>query len=296
MALLGGLGATRRVVALRTLGDSAEQQIGPQLTIASLPSFSERGRRLAFDLDQAGLNFTVTEYLMIRAGTGIGGLALALLLGSLMEFGQAVGVIFSVLGFLVGYWLPSTYVTQRKGRRLRLVEDQLLDSLVSMSKSLRAGVGLTQALDYASRETPEPLGPELQRVVRELHLGADIEVVLDEMNYRIGSPDLEIASTAISIQRRVGGNLSEILNNVASTLRERRAIRQELHATTAKQRIQGNLSALIPIFVALFFYAANPETAKLLIETTTGRIALVAGIFFEIAGLWLIRRLAVIEV
>jgi tight adherence protein B len=133
-------------------------------------------------------------------------------------------------------------------------------------------------------------------MVRELQLGAELEVILEEMNARVGSADLEIVSTAIVIQRRVGGNLSEVLTNVANTIRERKAIRSELRAMTSKQRLQGNLSAIIPVFVAAFFLALNPDTAKLLFQTTVGNIALTIGVFFELLGLWMVRRFSVIEV
>jgi len=171
-----------------------------------------------------------------------------------------------------------------------------LEGLVSIAKSLRAGMGLTQALDYASRDTPDPLGGELRRAVREIQLGADVEVIFEEMNGRVGSSDLRIATTAIVIQRRVGGNLSEVLSNVSNTIRERRTIQRELNAITAKARLQGNISALIPVFVAAFFFAVNTETANLMFTTTAGNIALAGGIFFELLGLWLVRKLSVIDV
>jgi tight adherence protein B len=98
------------------------------------------------------------------------------------------------------------------------------------------------------------------------------------------------------IQRRVGGNLSEILSNVANTIRERRELRQEVLALTARQRLTANFGALLPIFVAFLLFLLNPDTTKLLVTETAGRIALIAGIGFELLGLWLIRRLAVIEV
>jgi tight adherence protein B len=165
-----------------------------------------------------------------------------------------------------------------------------------MAKSLKAGVGLTQAMEYAGRDIGEPLGPEILRVVRDLQLGADPEVAFEELTRRIGSRDLEIASTAIIIQRRVGGNLSEILTNVANTIRERSSIRNELHSLTAKQRLQGNLSAALPPIVALIFFALNPDVADVLVTTTAGRISLGVGIFFELLGLWLVRRFGQIDV
>jgi tight adherence protein B len=298
LALESSLTSTRQVVQSRILstGSAEPQHHGVQLNVPRLVSLSERGRRTALDLERAGLAFTVTEYLIIRSAVAVGFAILGVLLGSELGFGLAGVAACAVIGYLLGYMLPNSYLTQRKERRLRRIEDQLLELLVSMSKSLRAGVGLTQALEYAGREAAAPLGPEILRVVRNLQLGADVENVFDDLNQRIGSNDLEIATAAIIIQRRVGGNLSEILSNVANTIRERRAIRSELHALTSKQRLQGNASALIPVLVAVFFFLVNPDTAKLLFTTTTGNIALAIGIFFELLGLWMVRRFAVIEV
>jgi tight adherence protein B len=294
--LQGILGSTRAAVQLRTTGGTTTQDHGRSLHVPRLPALSERSRRIAMELERAGLAFTVTEYVAVRVSVGV---VLALLLslflsGQTADSGLAIGG--AVVAFFVGYFLPTIYVGARKTARLRRVEDQLLDTLISMAKSMRAGVGLTQALEYAAKDTEPPLGAELVRIVRELQLGADLELIFDEMNNRVGSPDLEIASTAIVIQRRVGGNLSEILTNVANTLRDRKAIRSELHALTAKQRLQGNLSALIPVAVAAFFFSVNPEVMGRLINTTTGLISLGVAIFFEFMGLWLVRKFAQIEV
>jgi tight adherence protein B len=297
LALQGRLTATRQVVQQRTLaGTTPAVGRAPILTIPRLEPLSERGRRIAFELERAGLALTVSEFMAVRIGSAVGMTLVAALAARALSFSSVLGILAAVLGFVVGYWLPGHYLMMRKRRRLAQVEDQMLEALVSMAKSMKAGVGLTQALEYASRDVGAPLGPELQRVVRELQLGADIEIVLDEMNRRIGSGDLEIASTAIVIQRRVGGNLSEILTNVANTIRERKGIRDELNALTAQQRLQGNMSALIPVAVACFFFAFNFETARLMFETTAGNIALAVGIFFELLGLWMVRKFAEIEV
>jgi tight adherence protein B len=213
-----------------------------------------------------------------------------------LDGGSTIGILGAVIAFLVGYRFPGHYMRDLRAKRLRKLEDELLDALVSTSKSLKAGVGLTQALEYAGKEAADPLGSELARIVRELELGADIEDVLEQANRRLASPDFEIVSAAIVIQRRVGGNLSEILNNTANTIRERKAIRNELNALTAKQRLQGNASALIPVFVATFFFFVNHDTAKLLFTTTTGHIALVVAIFFEVLGIWMVRHFSKIEV
>lgn len=158
------------------------------------------------------------------------------------------------------------------------------------------GYRAPSGLAYAANETPPPLGPELQSALRDLQLGAEAEDVFGALSERIGRPDLDIAVTAIVIQRTVGGNLAEILTKVTETIRERAKLYGEVRVLTAQQRLTGNLVALIPLLVALGFFAFKPELGKLLIETTAGQIALAIGIAFELVDLWLIRRLAVIEV
>jgi tight adherence protein B len=295
LALQNALTSTRVAVQARTVGAGVTVDQGPAILVRREGPMSDRSRRTALQLERAGLALTPGEYRAVRLACAVLA-ALALLL--LSPFGRSLPAVLAVAApaFLVGYWLPSRYVAGRREKRLNRIEEQLLEALVSMAKSLKAGVGLTQALEYAAREAGEPLGTELLRVVREMQLGADLEVVLEEMNGRIGSTDLEIVSTAIVIQRRVGGNLSEILSNVANTIRERRRIRNELFSVTAKQRLQGNLSALLPPAVAGLFFLINPDMAGALIHTTAGLISLAVGIFFELLGLWMVRFFARIEV
>ena len=294
-ALLAGGGTTRREVRRRTV-TSTFVPASPQLNLRRVVWVSDRARQIVQELERAGLALTASEYLLIRLGSSVGVGALAFLLNSILRMDGVLGIIVLVLGFLFGYNLPKFYVNRRTSQRLMRIEEQLLEALQSIAKSLRAGVGITQAIEYAGREVGDPLGSEFQRIVHELQLGADMELVLDEMNGRLNSKDLEIVSTAMIIQRRVGGNLSEILINVAETIRARRKIREELHAETAMQRWQANGSAMILILIAIFFFLMNPNMARLLFETTAGQIALGIGIFFEVLGIVLVRKFAEIEV
>jgi tight adherence protein B len=297
LAIQGRMMSGREVVSRRLRGSITQTSPGFfALSVPRLQSLSNRSQQVRRDLDQAGLRLKTSEYVIIRLGLGIAlGFALGFL-SSMAEFGATIRAFAGVAGFALGYYLPSQYVANRKTRRLVVIEDQVLQSLVSMAKSLKSGLGFSQALEYAAIESAPPLGPELKRVVQDLELGANPDAVFDELNDRIGSSDLEIATTAIVIQRRVGGNLSEILGNVSNTIRERKTIRTEVRVMTARQRLTGNLSALIPVGIAVFFFAVNPDIADLLITTPTGRISLTVGIAFELLGLWMIRRFAVVEV
>jgi len=299
LAIQPTLGSTRRLVQQRTMasgGPLAGEYRTINVPITHLPNLSARAHKIAFDLERAGLNLTVAEFMITRSTAGAAIAIGGFLLVSSFEVSYLFSSVVATLGFLMGQYLPVSYLHGRAARRLRVVEDQVLDALVSVARSMRTGLSFPQALEYAGREVGEPLGPELQRVLSELQLGAELDVVFEEMNGRIGSSDLEIASTAILIQRRVGGNLSEILMNVANTIRERKTIRNELHALTSRHRLQGNLSALIPVVVALLFFALNPEIARRLFETTAGQISLTIGILFELLGLWMVRRFGEIEV
>ena len=261
-----------------------------------LPLSREARARMELELEQAGQPLRVNEYLAIRVGG-------ALLLGI------AALVVLSVLGaptwlrlivplgaMTPGWMFPRMLVSRARQRRQREFEKQLPDALTAIAKSLRAGTGLLQALAYAGDETPTPLGPELQSALRDLQLGADPDIVFTTLSQRVGGADIDIATTAILIQRNVGGNLAEILSNVTNTIRERAQLQAEILVLTARQRLTGNLIAMLPVFAAAVFIGINPKLGRLLLDTPAGQISLVIGLGFEALGIWLIRRLAVIEV
>jgi tight adherence protein B len=251
---------------------------------------------MRLELQRAGDPLSVNEYQGLQTGFGlalgfVGVIAMSVLDGMPVWLGLtlATGLM------LLGWRLPHTFVNRVKARRQAQIADQLPGALTAIAKSLRAGTGLLQAFAYAASETPAPLGKELQITLRDLQLGADPEATYVALSERVGNPDLDIAVTAILIQRNVGGNLSEILGNVTRTIRERVKIQTEIRVLTARHRLQGNLVAALPVGVAIMFITLNPENGSLLYETGAGRVALAVGIGFELAGLWLIRRLGVIE-
>jgi len=251
---------------------------------------------MALELERAGQPLRVSEYLALRVGCafvgGLIGFAIATRMGA-----PAWATVPGMLVFLLaGWFMPRRFVSHRRRRRPEAIEQQLPDALTAIAKALRAGSGLLQGLGYAAQETGDPLGPELRVTLRDLELGADAEEVFADLCRRTGSPDLDIAVTAIVIQRTVGGNLSEILTNVTRTIRERAKLRGEVRVMTSRQKLTGNIVALLPILVAGAFLGLNPDMGRLLFEEPAGRIALAIGIGFELLGLWLIRRLAVVEV
>lgn len=262
-----------------------------------LPLSRESEERTSRELERAGWRLRVNEYLSLRLASAVVAGVVGLLVLFSFDLGPAwLRPFLTILSVLVGWRIPRFLLSRARKKRLARIEAQLADSLLTIAKSLQVGSGFLQALSHAAKETPAPLGTELQRTLRELHLGGDTEDVFLALAERIGSEDMDIVVTAIVIQRNTGGNLSEILFNVSNTIRQRFKIREEVQTLTSAQRLTANFVALLPPLVVLAFMWMNPDFARLLTGTGIGQIALAIGITLEVFGYWMIKRLAVIEV
>lgn len=242
----------------------------------------------AVQLERAGLTLTAREYLILR--TVVGAL-LAAITVMLTGFPLAAIALFPI-----GFLLPAFYVKIRIGGRMKKMEAQMIEMLQMLASGLRAGFGLQQALEAASEQVPDPLAIELKRAMRDISMGSSLEQALTALNNRIGSSDFDIVVTAILIQRSVGGNLAEILDNVAHTLRERERIRGEIATLTSQQKLTGIVIGGIPFGLAAFFFAVNGEFISLLFTEPLGRMMLVGALVLEGAGAFCIKKIVDIEV
>lgn len=260
-----------------------------------LPLSRESEQHMNRQLERAGWPLRVGEYLSIRLATAVLGGGTGLLI-SLQPVPGLLKVPLIIFLALSGWFIPRLLMSRARRKRLEKIEEQLPDALLAIAKSLQVGAGLLQAVSSATSETPAPLGQELQRTLRDLHLGGEAEEVFSALAERVGSPDMDIVVAAIVIQRTTGGNLSEILLNVSTTIRERAQIRGEIMTITASQRLSANMVALLPVLVVVAFALLQPDFGKLLVQTVAGQVALGIGITLELLGFWLVRRLAVVEV
>jgi tight adherence protein B len=197
---------------------------------------------------------------------------------------------------VVGYWLPANWVNGRRTRRLTRINAQLVDMLGMISNSLKSGYGLMQSFEFASKQIPDPLGFEVRRMLRESTLGMSAEQALHALGERLDSPDMDMVLTAINIQRSVGGNLAEILEKVAFTMRERERIRGEIATLTSQQKMTGIIIGGLPVFMFGIFMVVNPDYMSLLFTELAGRIIIIASIFLEVLGYFTIKRIMAIEV
>jgi tight adherence protein B len=270
---------------------------GSRIPLADrLPLSTVARERTELELERAAVPLRVSEYVALRVlFAALGSVAGMLVLDGL---GGPIPLVAggAVLAMLVGWLLPPWWLASQRSRRLAAFEAQLPAALVALAKSLRAGTGLLQALDFTAAQSEAPLRDEFQLTLRQLRLGANPEDAFAALAARVGSPDLDIAVTGIVIQRNVGGNLSEILSNVARTITERELLHREVNVLTSRQKLTGNLVAAVPVLVAVAFLGLNAELGALLLGTTAGRVALALGIAFEVIGLFFIRRLARVEV
>lgn len=218
------------------------------------------GKKWRQKLSRADLKLTVAEFfaLHIISMTGFFGVAYFILFSG--------DLIFSIVAGFMGFFAPRIFVARKTSQRLVRFEQQLPDTLGLWVNALRSGYSVLQAMEAISRDAPEPTKTEFKRVVQEVQLGIDMDDALAHMLERVESDDLDLVVTAVNIQREVGGNLSEILDVIAGTIRERIKLKGEIRVLTAQGRITGILISFMPIGLAFFLNGINPGYMGLMFE------------------------------
>jgi tight adherence protein B len=239
-------------------------------------------------LAKADLKLRTSEYFMIQLGFVLSfGLLAWLRLGT---------PIAGVVAGAVGYFIPGFYVKFRMRKRLKAFNNQLGDTLVLLSNALKAGYSFAQAIDTVAKNAASPMSDEFARAVREMNLGGSVDEALQNMVRRIDSPDFDLVVTAVAIHRTVGGNLAEILDNIAYTIRERIRIKGEIQTLTAQARASGWIITVLPIALATFMAFITPTYFRPMLENPVGWVMIGAGIFLIFIGNVLIRKVVQIEV
>ena len=238
-----------------------------------------RGRSLDDTLDRAGLAMRSNEFVVLSAAISVGALFLGVLLFGIPYFLlMAIPVAAGIPGFL----------KFKIGRRRKAFVDQLADTLQLMAGSLTAGYGLGQTLDSVARETDSPTSEEFQRVVMETRLGRSLEDALDAMSHRIQAKDFDWVVDAIKIQSSVGGNLSEIIEQVGETIRSRVRVKRQVDALTAEGKISALVLFVLPFGLFGFIFSSNPDYITPMFSSGMGQVMLgAAGVMLTCGGLWL---------
>jgi tight adherence protein B len=278
-------------VAMDTAGSRVNLS---QLPRSALKNFDSRlrnrgmGERLTASLIQADLKITATEYVLILIGVTC--------LGTLLGYPISRQPISGFVAGLIAFFIPGLVVKFRTNKRRNAFADQLVDALIQIIGSLRSGYSLLQAMDTVANQMTAPASEEFGRVVREVQLGQPLQLALAHLADRIKNDDLIMVIGAITTNQQVGGNLAEILEIVADTIRERVRIKREIGVLTAQQTISGYVLVFLPVALGALLMIINPEyQMRLFTPGITRCIPVGAGVGI-ICGYFLMRRIVDINV
>jgi tight adherence protein B len=275
-------GAAGSVAAVSILRDDRSSEIpflNKLLTGRALTT------NIAILLERAGSTQKAGPFLLMSIALAVGGLVV----------GQRWGMLGSVLLALFGLFLPYLWMRRKAAKRERAFEAQLPESLDMLVNALQAGYSLQAAMDFVGRETPEPLGPEFVRFYDEQRLGMEVRMALLRFQERVGTIDARMFVTSLLIQRETGGNLGEVLTNLATLMRERVTFRMQLATLTAEPRMSARVLASLPLAVVLIISAINPAFMQPLFQSETGHKLIAYAAVSVVAGYFVMSRIANVD-
>ncbi len=247
-----------------------------------------QARKLDLRMQQAGLPLLGSEFqaVLLLSGTAM----------ALFTFFLTLQGGLAMLAFVGGMVLVWGYVSWRISHRRQVFTNQLGDTLGMVANALRAGFSFLQATELIAKEMEAPMGSEFATVMREVRFGTPMEVALQNMGNRVQSSDFDLVVTAVLIQRQVGGNLSQILDTISTTINDRVRMKREIRSLTAQGRFSGWILSILPIVVGIVMYGISPQYLQPLWEENIGRIAVGVGLCMEIVGFLIIQRIVDIDV
>ncbi|WP_298885488.1 type II secretion system F family protein [uncultured Serinicoccus sp.] len=293
LLILAGLGLALAVILVPSTGAAARRRVGAtqqesaltratERATASIASTVARGRRgLAWEraLDRAGFAYTLPEYLLLVGAAALVGFAVGVVLGSVVIAVMLVG--FAVAGSVM-------LVSVKAERRRNAFAEQLDDLLTLLASNLRAGHSLQQSLDSLTADTEDPAAGEISRAVTQIRVGRDTTEALADVAERMDSDDFRWVVQAIAIHRMVGGNLSEVLDTVAETIRSRGQLRRQVEALSAEGKLSGRVLMALPFFVILVLSFVSPGYLSVFTTTTLGFLMMgAAGVLLVVGFFWM---------
>lgn len=246
------------------------------------------GPSLAGTIEQSGLKVSTTVFVMVTLGCGVGG-ALAGALCVAPPWGIVGGAV-------AGLAVPPFVLAQKRRARMRRFEEMFPEALELLSRAIRAGHAFTTALGMVAEEGADPIGPEFRKTYDEQNYGLPLKDALENLATRVPLLDVKFFVTAVLIQRETGGNLSEILENLAHVVRERFKILRQVRVHTAHGRFTGYVLMALPAGLTVVLWFINPEHISLLFTERMGQTMLAGAIVLQVLGYMWIKRIVKIEV
>jgi len=254
--------------------------------------------RLEETLAGADIPMRPSEYVLLRLTLAAVGFVFGLFSLGYVHSGVALAV--------AGWFVPAVMVRVHHNRRQAKFVRQLADALMLLTNSLRSGYSFLKGLELVAKEMDDPIAKELNRMLREVNLGATIEEAMMNLGRRVQSPDLDIVISAYLVQKDVGGNLTEIMEKVAETIRERLRIQGDIRVLTAQGRLSGLIVGLLPLAIFTFLLLKAPDYFRIMFEDPkinllglnlpVGAVILLAGLLWQLLGGYLIYKIINIKV
>jgi tight adherence protein B len=261
---------------------------GPLPALERMISGTERGSAFGRWIEQSGMKMSISGVLLIAV---VCGALFAVLVTMLTRSPFGIPA-----GFAIGCALPFMFLKFKRTKRLRAFEEQFPEALDLIARALKAGHAFATGLKMAADELGEPVGPEFRKTFDEQNFGLPLKDALENLTLRIPILDVRFFATAVLIQRETGGNLSEILENLAHVVRERFKILREVRTHTAHGRFTGYVLLALPAALAVALSFINPEHMALLFHERMGQIMIIGAIVMQTIGYIWIRQVIKIEV
>jgi tight adherence protein B len=272
----------------------AEVRLAREELLSEIPALNrtlvrlQAATRLKRMLEQADLHITVTRLLMFSVMAGM----LAALAASMVT----ISWLIIISAGLAAASAPFLHVLMKRRQRMRAFLEHLPDALELMSRALSAGHAFAESLHMVATEMPEPIATEFRKCYEEQNLGLSLKLALESLAERMPLLDLRLCITAILIQRETGGNLAEILEKVAHTIRERFRIMEDLKTLTTSSRLSAWILCGLPMFVALAVTFINPSYMSVLWYDPRGHVLIYVALGMQISGMLFVRKILRIKI
>jgi tight adherence protein B len=286
----------RKTVLARLQGD-ATQGVDAQAHAAALRASGEEEDDLLRVLAERIPRLWDLHHLLVQSGLGwtfggfVGRVFASATLVAVVALAASGSRAAAAFGFVAGGLAPYMYLRRGKTKRVRLLESQLPDAIDLIARAVRAGHPLSEGIRMAAQEAPEPLAAEFRVTFEEQKFGLPFEEALLGLGDRVEVVDVRILITAILVQREVGGNLSEILEQIAETMRARFNLKRQVRVYTAQGRMSGYTLAALPILVGCAVSVINPAYLRTLFDEPLGQALLGTAVFMQVIGFLWIRRI-----
>ena len=266
---------------------SREDLMGKNAALNRILSSLNLAKKLETMITQADSRITVSRLLGFSFLAGV--------IAGLAAY-TVMNAVFALAIFFLAASMPFFHIAIKRRKRLLKFNSQLPDTLDLLSRSLAVGHAFTEALHQVSSEMPDPIATEFRIAFEEQKLGLSTKVALDRLIERVPLPDLHLCVVAIHIQRETGGNLAEILERVAQTIRDRFKLMEDFRTMTTSSRASAWILCGLPFALVFLLTALNPEYMSKLLYDPRGHIVIAVAIVLQMIGMLLIRKILAIKV